>query len=220
MLTVLAVSVAKTLRIHEVASRLPILVKNEKSKQKRLLRFLETAFPIGTAQQAWLRFVLGHLWKPKPDGHPLILIDETDLHNDWKAIVAAVAFRKRAIPIFYQLDKNTEIQDMTDKSHNEIIQKFCPRVHEQVCEVYAQRRVKPVRVFDRGFAHTKYVIAFLKRKAIAFVMRVPRNVRPMGSHPEHRKAENIFGHQCHQARANRSVALRETHRWGYRGSLS
>ena len=176
LLTVLAVSVAKTLRINAVASRLPIPVKNEKSKQKRLLRFLETAFPIETAQQAWLRFVLGRLWKPKPDGHPLILIDETDLQSGWKAIVAAVAFRKRAIPIFYQVYKNTEIQDMTYKSHNEIIQKFCLKVHEQVCEVYSQRRVKPVFVFDRGFARAKYVIAFLKRKAIAFVMRVPRNV--------------------------------------------
>ena len=39
LLSVVAVSVSKTLRINEVASRLPIPVKNEKSKQKRFLRF-------------------------------------------------------------------------------------------------------------------------------------------------------------------------------------
>ena len=72
LLTVLAVSVAKTFRINEVASRLPIAVKQEKSKQKRLLRFLETAFPIAESQQAWARFVLQRLWRPARTGkHPL-----------------------------------------------------------------------------------------------------------------------------------------------------
>ena len=52
LLSVVAVSVAKTLRINEVASRLPIAVKNEKSKQKRFLRFLETPFAIDATQQA------------------------------------------------------------------------------------------------------------------------------------------------------------------------
>ena len=84
LLTVIAVSVAKTFRINEVASRFPIDVKNEKSKQKRLLRFLETAFPIGAAQQAWLRFVLGRVWKSaKKSKHPILIIDETDLHGGW-----------------------------------------------------------------------------------------------------------------------------------------
>lgn len=45
LLTVLAVSVSKTFRINEIASCLPIDVAKEKSKQKRLLRFLDTPFP-------------------------------------------------------------------------------------------------------------------------------------------------------------------------------
>lgn len=102
LLTVLAVSVSKTFRINEIASQLPIAVNNEKSKQKRLLRFLKTPFAIDASQGAWLRFVLQRLWHPtKTNKHPLILIDETDLHSGWKAIVAAVAFGKRAIPIFW-----------------------------------------------------------------------------------------------------------------------
>ena len=52
LLSIVAVSVAKTLRINEVASRLPIAVKNEKSKQKRLLCFLQMPFRIETAQNA------------------------------------------------------------------------------------------------------------------------------------------------------------------------
>ena len=38
-LVVLAVSASRTFRIAELASRLPIAVEKEKSKQKRLLRF-------------------------------------------------------------------------------------------------------------------------------------------------------------------------------------
>ena len=38
-------SVSKTFRPNEIASRLPIDVEKEKSKQKRLLRFLDTPFP-------------------------------------------------------------------------------------------------------------------------------------------------------------------------------
>ena len=177
LLAVIAVSVAKTFRINEVAARLPIAVKHEKSKQKRLLRFLETPFAIDAVCRAWFRFVLQRLWKPtKIDKHPLILIDETDLQGEWKAIVAAVAFRKRAIPIFWWVYSPSEIQDVTYKSHNVLIQKFCLRVHQLASEVHPHRQRKPILVFDRGFARAKYVIAYLKAKDIHFVMRVPRNV--------------------------------------------
>jgi hypothetical protein len=198
---------ARTLRINEVASRLPIAVKNEKSKQKRFLRFLETPFAIDATQQAWLRFVLRRRpWKPtKSDKYPLILIDETDLHGGLKAIVAAVGFPKRAIPIFWWVYSNAEIQDMTYKSHNQLIQDFCVRIHELASEVYPHRQQKPVLVFDRGFARAKYVIEFLKEKDIPFVMRVCRNVSVLaegnwqtlddlsvGSHP------NILYQQTHE----------------------
>ena len=176
LLTVIAVSVARTFRINEIASRLPLAVKNEKSKQKRLLRFLETPFAIQTAQQAWGRFVLQRLWHAKPYKHPLLLVDETDLHGEWKAIVAAVAFRNRAIPIYGWVYRNAELRDATYKSHNELIQLFCLRTYQLACEVFADQKQKPVFVFDRGFARAKYVIEYLKDQAIACVMRVPRNV--------------------------------------------
>ena len=168
---------AKTLRINAVASRLPIAVNNEKSKQKRLLRFLETTFAIDASQRAGVRFGLERLWQPARTGkHPLILIDETDLVGGWKASVAAVGFRNPAIPMFYCVYSNSEIQDMPYKSHNALIQDFCLRTHQLACEVYPDRQQKPVLIFDRGFARTEYVNGFLKKHNIACVMRVPRNV--------------------------------------------
>lgn len=176
LLTVFAVSVAKTFRINEVAWRLPLAVKNEKSKQKRLLRFLETPFAIAAAQQAWLRFVLQRLWESKSYKHPLLLIDETDLHGGFKAIVAAVALRNRAIPIYWRVYRNAELRDGTYESHNELIQMFCLRTYQLACEVCPNRKQRPVIVFDRGFARAKYVIEYLKVQEIPFVMRVPKNV--------------------------------------------
>lgn len=177
LLTLIAVSVAKTFRINEVASRLPIEVKNEKAKQKRKpLRFLETPFAIEGAQGAWGRFVLRCLWQSKTYKHPLVLIDETDLHAGFKAIVAAVAFRKRAIPVCWQVYRNEELRDGTYKSHNALIQTFCLHTYQLVCEVCPDRKQKPILVFDRGFARAKYVIEYLKDEDIPFVMRVPRNV--------------------------------------------
>ena len=46
LLIILAVCTAKTFRTNEIASLLPLDVKTEKSKQKRLLRFLDTPLPI------------------------------------------------------------------------------------------------------------------------------------------------------------------------------
>ena len=49
----IAISVAKTFRINEIASRLPIVVAREKSRQKRFLRFLETPLPVDALKKAY-----------------------------------------------------------------------------------------------------------------------------------------------------------------------
>ena len=89
----------KNFRINEIASRLPVAVKHHKTKQKRLLRFLARRFPIGAAMGCWLVFVLRRVCQPDT-GCPLILIDETQVLGNFKAIVAAVPFRHRALPIY------------------------------------------------------------------------------------------------------------------------
>ena len=99
ILTTLAIALAKTFRINEVASRLPVGVKHQKTKQKRLLRFLSRPFPLSAAMGCWLVFVLNRVCQPDT-GRPLILIDETKVLGNFKAIVAAVPFRHRALPIY------------------------------------------------------------------------------------------------------------------------
>ena len=56
ILTIIAL--AKSFRINEIASRLPVSVKHQQTKQKRLLRFLARSFPIDVVMRCWLCFVL------------------------------------------------------------------------------------------------------------------------------------------------------------------
>ena len=176
LLVTLAVSVAKTFRINEIASRLPINVKTEKSKQKRLLRFLDTSFPLEAVKEVWCIFVLRCLWK-KPQNYSFLLVDETELIDGWKAIVAAIPFRNRAIPVYWLIYRDQEIRDLTYKSHNKIVQDFCLKVYNLSLTASPKKEHRaPVFVFDRGFARAKYVIDFLKQRNIGFVMRICRNV--------------------------------------------
>ena len=176
-LVVLAVSASRTFRIAELASRLPIAVEKEKSKQKRLLRFLDSPFPCESVMVAWLGYVVGCLWRSKRAlQEALVLIDETDLLGEWKALVASVSFRQRAIPIYWHIYKNAEISDGTYRSHNEIIQTFCVDLDKQIAQATGGKVIVPVFVFDRGFARARYVIKFLDDRGITVVMRVARNV--------------------------------------------
>lgn len=195
LLVLLGVCVAKTFRINEIASRLPIVVKTEKSKQKRLLRFLETSLPLGGIQRAYFGFVVGRLWSEETSGK-LFLVDETDLIGEWKAIVAAIAFRHRAIPVLWLVYKDQEIQHGKYKSHNEIVQRFCLKLYELAVSSLPQaQRLPPTLVFDRGFARAQYVIKFLKDRQIPFILRVCRNVgiRYQGSE----KKLDDFGNKFH-----------------------
>ena len=172
LLILMAVAVARTFRINEIARRLAIDVKTERAKQKRVLRFLDTPFPLLAAKQAWATFVLKRLWTSNTAGHRLLLIDETKLFGDWKAIVAAVPFRNRAIPVFWHVYRDQDI-DLRYKSHNKLVQDFCQGAYNRALAVSAK---KPMLIFDRGFARAKYIIKFLMEKEIPFVMRVCRHV--------------------------------------------
>lgn len=175
LLILIAISVAKTFRINEIASRLPIVVAREKSKQKRFLRFLETPLPIDALKAAWFVSVVSWCCKAAND-HLYLLVDETHLIAEWKALVVAVAFRHRAIPVFWFIYNDQQIRDGIYKSHNEIIQYFCEFVYQEALGVVSRHQQRPVLVFDRGFARARYVIKFLKTQDILFVMRVPRHV--------------------------------------------
>ena len=171
----IAISVAKTFRINEIASRLPIGVAREKSKQKRFLRFLETPLPMDALKKAYFVSVVGWFSKDT-NAHLYLLIDETDLIGGWKSLVVAIPFRHRAIPVFSFIYSDAQIRAGIYKSHNELIQYFCAFVYQEALGVVSKQHQRPVLVFDRGFARARYVIKFLKARDILFVMRVPRHV--------------------------------------------
>ena len=175
LFVLIAISVSQTFRINEIASRLPIGVDREKSKQKRFLRFLDTPLPIDALKEAWFVSVVS--WFSKvANAHLYLLVDETDLIAGWKAVVVAIPFRHRAIPVFWFIYSDAQIREGIYKSHNEIIQYFCGYVYQAALEGVSKQDQRPVLVFDRGFARARYVIKFLKDRDIAFVMRVPRHV--------------------------------------------
>ena len=174
LLVLIAISVARTFRVNEIASRLSLVVKREKSKQKRFLRFLDTPLPVDALKTAWFVSVVG--WFSKDAGeHLYLLVDETDLIAGWKALVVSIPFRHRAIPVFWFIYSDTQIREGVYKSHNEIIQYFCEFVFQEALAVMSKQQ-RPVLVFDRGFARARFVIKFLKQRDIPFVMRVARHV--------------------------------------------
>ena len=76
LFVLIAISVAKTFRINEIASYLPLDIKKEKSKQKRFLRLLEMPrFPIDALKTAWFVSVVGWFSKDASD-HLYLLVDE------------------------------------------------------------------------------------------------------------------------------------------------
>ena len=175
LFVLIAISVARTFRINEIASRLPVGVAREKSKQKRFLRFLETQLPIDAMKATWFVSVVSWFSKDTNE-HLYLLVDETKLLAGWQALVVALAFRHRAIPVFYFIYSDQQIREGIYKSHNEIIQYFCEYVYQEALGVVSKRDQRPVLVFDRGFARARYVIKFLKERDIPLVMRVPRHV--------------------------------------------
>ena len=137
---------------------------------------LETpGFAVDALQKAYFLSVVRWFFKDAGD-HLYLLIDETDLLSGWKAIVVAIPFRHRAIPVFWFIYSDEQIRAGLYKSHNEIIQYFCGFVYQEVLGVVSKADQRPVLVFDRGFARARYVIKFLEDRAIPFVMRVPKHV--------------------------------------------
>ena len=171
----IAMSVAKTFRINEIASRLPLDVEREKSKQKRFLRFLETPLPVDALTRTWFVSVVSRFSTAATD-HLYLLVDETDLIAGWKAIVVAIPFRHRAIPVFWFIYSDAQIREGLYKSHNEIVRYFCEYVYQEALAVVSKHDQRPILVFDRGFARARYIIKFLKDRDIGFVMRVPKHV--------------------------------------------
>ena len=171
-LTTVAITLAKTFRINAIGASLPIRA-TKKAREKRFARFIDSAFPTDAVMLQWHTFVLQRVCKDR-EKYATILIDETDLPHGFKALVAAVPFRCRAIPIYWQIYTNEQIRQMKYQSHNALIQAFCTTLYRETKAVLPNG-CEPEFVFDRGFARAKYVIKFLDDAGIKFAMRVPKN---------------------------------------------
>ena len=99
-LIAVAISLTKKMKINEIARKIPTDVSHQKSKQTRLLRFLKEPLPLLDVMFSWTRFVLQKVYSIN-DEAIIVLIDETDLIHGYKAFVAAIPYRMRAIPLMF-----------------------------------------------------------------------------------------------------------------------
>jgi hypothetical protein len=170
-LVAIAISLAKKLKINEIARHMPADVSHQKCKQTRLLRFLSRPLPLLDMMSLYSRFVLQKVYG-KTDDAIIVLIDGTDLIHGFKSFVAAIPYRKRAIPLMFKAYTNQQIRDMIYLSENWIVWNFMDQAYETIQKVFPGRRV--MFVFDRGFADEK-LIRYLKHMGAHHVMRVPKN---------------------------------------------
>jgi len=161
ILVTIAIALAEKLRINEIARHLPVDVKHQKAKQTRLLRMLKRC--LLDMMFSWTKFVLQRVYGRNNDAI-IVLIDGVDLIHKYKAFVAAIPYRKRAIPIVFKVYTMQQIRDLVYRSENWVVWK--------IQKVFPGRKV--IFVFDRGFADEK-LIRYLKHMGAHQVMRVPKN---------------------------------------------
>ena len=175
ILTSIAVGKTEKLRINGIAKNLPVHAKHKKSKQTRLLRFLDNYLPLDGVMFSWTRFTLQKVYRRKTH-KIMVLVDEVDLVYGYKALVAAVPFRNRAIPILFKIFTNQQIRDLVYRSKNWVIWNFM----DQACEIIQKALEdmdsdrEPVFIFDRGFADVK-LMKYLDWMGAKFIIRVRKN---------------------------------------------
>ena len=148
ILVILACLRTKTFQIRTIAAHLPVDVAHYKTKRKRLLRFINSNFPTSIAMEAWCAFVLWWLYDKTGRVPHTLLVDETDILRDYKIIVIAVPFRKRAIPLYWKIYKKDAFDKMVYPSHNVLVVEFCCQFvkHFETALPNVQR---PILVFDK-----------------------------------------------------------------------
>ncbi len=124
MLMILASIRTSVFRINTLTAALPVAVGHYKTKQKRLLRFINSDFPTTSAMEVWCVYVLRSLYGKGKCALRILLIDETDILKEYRVIVVAVPFRKRAIPIYWKIYAKDAFDKRGYPSHNVLVQEF------------------------------------------------------------------------------------------------
>jgi hypothetical protein len=213
ILVIIGITLAETFRINAIARCLPLDV-SDKQKQKRLLRFCKRDYPVKSVMERWALFVLRKVYS-KTKSKVVLLIDETDLLFSYKAIVIAIPFRMRAIPIYWKVYTNEQIQSMVYKSHNTLVWNFLSDFKQLQHQALGKER-RFIWVFDRGFADVK-LMKRLKKWRVGFVIRVCRNVGvevegyvgKLGQYNRSGYVENIVYHKKERIRVNLHCAWYE-----------
>lgn len=175
-LTTIAMAKSNRLKINEIARNLPVDVRNQKAKQTSLLRFLNNDFPLNEMMLSWSNLVFQRIYG-NCKGNIIILVDGVNLMYGYKAFVAAIPFRKRAIPIAFKIYTNQQIKDMTYQSENTIIWNFLDTVIDCVKRIIPNRKV--IFVFDRGFADEK-LMNYMNHFESDYIIRVPKSCGIVG----------------------------------------
>jgi len=175
ILTSIAIGKTEKLRINEIASNLPVDVNNRKSRQTRLMRFLDSYLPLDSIMFSWTRLAFQKVYMQESH-RMMVLVDEVDLITGYKALVAAIPFRKRAIPIVFKIFTNEQINDMVYLSKNYVIWNFMDQAHEIIQKVLGDMESdrEPIFIFDRGFADVK-LMKYLDLMGAKFIIRVRKN---------------------------------------------
>lgn len=170
-LIIIAMMKAKKMTINEIARELPVNVKRQKSKQTRLLRFLSNKVQTPEMMYNWAKSVIQRVYS-KNNNAIIILVDGFKLIENYKSFVAAIPFRKRAIPIAFVVYTDEQIRDMTYPSENYIIWNFMDILIDLMKRIVPNRDV--IFVFDRGFADEK-LMRYLKSFEAKYVIRIPKH---------------------------------------------
>jgi hypothetical protein len=184
-LATIAMAKSDRLKINEIARNLPVDVGNQKAKQTRLLRFLNNNLPLDDMMFSWSNLVFQRVYGNSEntlrentlDDTIIILVDGVELMYGYKAFVAAIPFRKRAIPIAFKVYTNQQIKDMIYPSENIIIWNFMDIVIDTVKMIIPNR--KTIFVFDRGFADEK-LMNYMNYFDSNYIIRVPKNCGIVG----------------------------------------
>ena len=195
-LTTIAMAKSNRLKINEIARNLPVDVGNQKAKQTRLLRFLNNDLPLDDMMLSWSNLVFQRVYGNCDDAINdaindaiIVLVDGVELMYGYNAFVAAIPFRKRAIPIAFKVYTNQQIKDMVYLSENHRVWNFMDTVIDSVKMIIPNRKV--IFVFDRGFADEK-LMNYMNHFDSNYIMRVPKNCGIVGM--EYKGKLSSFGH--------------------------
>lgn len=168
----IAIAKARRMSINEIAREMPTAVKRQKSKQTRLLRFLDKDFDMLSMTFVWTEFVLKEVYG-KVCRPIMILIDKTKLIHGYESYVAGIPYRKRAIPIAFKVYSNQQIEDMQYLSENYIVWNFIDVLLDYIDKIFPGREV--ILIFDRGFSDEK-LMRYIENFGGKYVIRVRKNV--------------------------------------------